>query len=49
MAGSLATGPGFLILVSFGAAQTMRLRVAPGLAVVVPFRFQRRPTEDTAG
>ncbi len=26
-----------------------RGRVAPGLAVVVPFRFQRRPTEDTTG
>ena len=26
-----------------------RGRVALGLAVVVPFRFQRRPTEDTAG
>jgi hypothetical protein len=34
--------------VSFGAADR-RLRVAPGLAVVVPFRFQHMPTEDTPG
>jgi len=32
--------------VSFGAARARRLRVAPHLAVLVPFRFQRRPPVD---